>query len=255
MSLNILLIVCTILMATAFSPEANAASANGPVEAPKYMAEESAVDNFDEPNKDPLEKLNRVSHRFNRFVDRLVLRPAAKVYKTATPDIIQIAVSNFFANLNDVSNATNNLLQGKPKAGFSDMGRIIINTTAGVGGLIDPASALGLTKHNEDFGQTLRKWGLPQGPYLVVPFLGPSTITDALSGPVNTALYPVRYLYPIGHRNGLFAADAVIRRSDLLAAEAVVFGEEYLFYREAYLQRRAYLAKDGMVEDAFDDGF
>jgi phospholipid-binding lipoprotein MlaA len=110
-----------------------------------------------------------------------------------------------------------------------------------------------LEKHNEDFGQTLRKWGVPKGPYLVVPFLGPSTITDSVAGPVNTALNPVRYLYPVDHRNIIYGVDAVVSRSELLEAEKAVFGDEYIFYREAYLQRREYLTKDGVVEDAFDD--
>ena len=210
---------------------------------------------FDEGNGDPLRNVNRISHGFNHFADKVALRPLAKGYKKITPNLAQTGVRNFFGNLGDISNSVNNLLQGKIKASLSDLGRILVNTTVGVGGLIDPASAIGLTKHNEDFGQTLRKWGVPQGPYLVLPFLGPTTLTDTLAGPVNTVLNPVRFLYPVDHRNILFGTNAIVRRSELLAAEGVVFGDEYIFYKEAYLQRREFLAKDGKVEDAFDDGF
>jgi len=224
---------------------------NGPIVFGETQTSDDA--DFPETNADPLRGFNRISHGFNNFADKLVLRPLAKGYKTITPKFAQAGVRNFFGNLGDVSNSLNNILQGKVKAGFSDVGRILINTTIGIGGLIDPATSMGLEKHNEDFGQTLRKWGVPKGPYLVVPFLGPSTITDSVAGPVNTALNPVRYLYPVDHRNIIYGVDAVVSRSELLEAEKAVFGDEYIFYREAYLQRREYLTKDGVVEDAFDD--
>lgn len=152
-----------------------------------------------------------------------------------------------------MSNAVNNLLQGKVKASWSGVVRALINTTVDLGGLIDSASTMGLARRNEDFGQTLRKWGVPQGPYLVLPFLAPSTLTDTLAGPINIALNPIRYLHPVDHRNVVFGADAIVRRSELLAVEGIVFGDENVFYREAYRQRGGYFAKDGKVEDAFDD--
>lgn len=222
-------------------------------EAVESSSANDSVDESIQNENDPLRGLNKISHGFNNIADKVVLRPIAKGYKALTPNFVQSGIRNFFGNLGDVNNSANNLLQGKVKAGLSDIGRILINTTLGIGGLIDPASAIGLTRHNEDFGQTLRKWGVPKGPYLVVPFLGPSTLTDTIAGPVNIALNPIRYLYPVDHRNVVFGVDAIVRRSDLLAAEGVVFGDEYIFYREAYLQRREYLAKDGEVEDAFDD--
>ncbi len=250
---NHILVMCMFLVMSALVADVSAAETNSQADRSGY--EDDFDEDFHEGDEDPLGGINRISHSFNDVADKVLLRPIAKGYKTLTPNIAQTGVRNFFGNLGDVSNSVNNLLQGKVKASLSDVGRILINTTVGIGGLIDPASAIGLTKHNEDFGQTLRKWGVPRGPYLVVPFLGPSTITDSLAGPVNTALDPVRYLYPVDHRNVTFGADAVVRRSELLAAEEVVFGDEYIFYREAYLQRREYLAKDGKVEDAFDDGF
>ena len=147
----------------------------------------------------------------------------------------------------------NNLLQGKPVRAVSDLGRIVINTSLGLGGLFDPASGLGLKKHNESFGQTLSVWGVPQGPYLVLPFLGPSTVTDMLARPFDSALDPVRRLYPVDHRNRLLGIKRIDQRADLLAAESVVFGDRYIFLRDAYLQRRNFNVKDGEVEDEFDD--
>ncbi|MEX2327201.1 MAG: MlaA family lipoprotein, partial [Pseudomonadales bacterium] len=136
-----------------------------------------------------------------------------------------------------------------------DLVRIGINSTMGLGGLFDPASNVGLARHNEDFGQTFSVWGAPRGPYLVLPFLGPSTLTDAIGRPFDSALDPVRYYHPVDHRNTLFALDQVRGRAQLLSAEQAVFGDKYLFYRDAYLQRRNYLINDGRVKQDFDDGF
>jgi phospholipid-binding lipoprotein MlaA len=222
---------------------------NNDVDDSDQITEDVSSDN----DGDPLRSVNKVTHGFNSVVDKILLRPLAKGYKTITPKFMQSGVRNFFANLADVNNSVNNLLQGKVKASVSDVSRILVNTTVGIGGLIDPASSMGLARHNEDFGQTLRKWGVPKGPYLVIPFLGPSTLTDFVARRLDPVFDPVRYLYPVDHRNIIFGVNAIVRRSEFLAAEEVVFGDKYIFYREAYLQRREYLAKDGKVEDAFDD--
>ncbi|MCB1646324.1 MAG: VacJ family lipoprotein [Pseudomonadales bacterium] len=204
-------------------------------------------------NPDPWEKMNRVTHQFNDVADRVVLKPLARGYQKITPDPVEQSVGNFFSNLLEVRNIVNNLLQGKLLDALSDTGRLVINTTLGAGGLFDPAQSLGLEKHNEDFGQTLRTWGVPQGPYLVLPFLGPSTLTDAIGRPANSYLDPVRYLHPVDHRNVLMGVEIIDQRAGLLSAESVVFGDQYIFFRDAYLQRRDYLAKDGEVVDDFDD--
>lgn len=202
---------------------------------------------------DPWMGFNKATYRFNEAADRYVLRPVANTYVKVVPGFARQGVGNFFGNLDDVNNSVNNLLQGKPVQAVSDIGRILINTTVGLGGLFDPASGIGLRKHNESFGQTLSVWGVPKGPYLVLPLLGPSTLTDAFSRPVDSALDPVPYLYPVDHRNRLLVTRLVDQRARLFAAESVVFGDRYIFVRDAYLQRREYLAKDGQVEDEFDD--
>jgi len=162
-------------------------------------------------------------------------------------------VGNVFSNLDDVANGVNNLLQGKPLKSLSDLGRILTNTSLGLGGLFDPASGFGLIKHNESFGQTLSVWGVPAGPYLVLPLLGPSTLTDVVSRPFDSRLGPLRYLHPVDHRNLTYGLRLVDQRGSLLAAESLVFGDRYVFLRDAYLQRRNYLVNDGEVEDDFDD--
>ena len=206
-----------------------------------------------EVNLDPLKGMNQVTYRFNNTADKYVLKPIAQGYTRIAPELIRRGISNFFGNLGDLNNGVNNLLQGKPRKGIGDLLRIVVNTTIGIGGLLDPASKMGLAKHTESFGQTLSVWGVPQGPYVVLPFLGPNTVTDALLTPLNPRLDPVRYLYPVDHRNSLFALRAVDDRADLLAAESLVFGDRYIFLRDAYLQRRSYLVLDGEVEDEFDD--
>jgi phospholipid-binding lipoprotein MlaA len=204
-------------------------------------------------NEDPWMGFNQKVQGFNDGADRYFLKPAAKGYEAVLPQFARNGVGNFFSNLDDVTNAVNNTLQGKPLAGVSDVGRILINTTLGIGGLFDPASGIGLTKHNESFGQTLAVWGVPKGPYLVLPLLGPSTLTDALSRPVDSRLDPVRYLHPVDHRNRTMALRLLNQRASLLKAEEAIFGDRYIFLRDAYLQRRNYLVNDGKVKDDFGD--
>jgi phospholipid-binding lipoprotein MlaA len=213
----------------------------------------NAGEDESEVDPDPWRGMNQVTHRFNEHADRLLLKPVAKGYMAIIPGPIRRCISNFFGNLRDVETGVNNLLQGKPGESASDFLRIITNTTIGLGGLFDPASRFGLVKHTEDFGQTLTVWGLPTGPYLVLPFFGPNTLTDALTNPLNPRLDPVRYLYPVDHRNVLFGLRAIDNRAYLLSAETIVTGDRYVFIREAYLQRRNYLVLDGEVEDEFDD--
>ena len=206
-----------------------------------------------EANLDPWKKINQVTHRFNDSADRYVLKPIAKGYVKIVPSPIRRGIKNFFGNLGDVNNGVNNLLQGKPRASASDFFRLVINTTLGIGGLFDPATGLGFAKHNESFAQTFAVWGIPKGPYVVLPLFGSSTFTDALLKPLNPRIDPLRYLYPVHHRNSLFAVRVVDERAGLLAAERIVFGDRYIFFRDAYLQRRNYLVLDGEVEDEFDD--
>ncbi|MCB1691373.1 MAG: VacJ family lipoprotein [Pseudomonadales bacterium] len=212
-------------------------------------------DETDARNPDPWIGLNKRVYAFNEVADKWVTKPIAKGYRAVLPRFVRAGVNNFFENLGDVGNSLNNILQGKVGAGASDIGRIVINTTLGIGGVLDPASDMGLKKHNEDFGQTLQVWGLPRGPYLVIPFLGPSTVTDASGRPLDITLSPVGQLDPVADRNVLRAVSLINDRYQLLSAEKLVFGDKYLFYRDAYLQRREYLVKDGQVKDEFGDDF
>lgn len=202
---------------------------------------------------DPFEGVNRVTYKFNDAIDKVLLKPIARGYQRATPAPVRNMVGNFFGNLGEVRNLVNNMLQGKVDAGFVDAGRLLVNTTIGVGGLFDPASRMGLEESDEDFGQTFRVWGWGNGPYLVIPFLGPSTLVDLAGRPFDAQLNPLRELHPVDHRNTLIGTDLIHTRAELLAAERAAFGDRYIFLREAYLQRRAYVANDGQVADDFDD--
>ena len=202
---------------------------------------------------DPLKDLNQKTHDLNQTLDLQVASPVARFYKRITPDFIEMGVTNFTQNVEDLSIGVNNILQGKIKSGFSDLSRFTINSTIGIAGFLDIASDMGLEKHDEDFGQTLAVWGVPNGPYLVLPGLGPSTMRDTL------AMIPDAFLTPlwlIDHDRtsySLTAIDLIETRARYLGLESVVIGDEYLFYRDAYLQSRQFEIKDGEIEDDFDD--
>ena len=202
---------------------------------------------------DPLKNLNQKTHNLNQTLDLQVASPVARFYKRITPDFIEMGITNFTQNVEDLSIGVNNILQGKIKSGFSDLSRFTINSTIGIAGFLDIASDMGLEKHDEDFGQTLAVWGVPNGPYLVLPGLGPSTMRDTL------AMIPDAFLTPlwlIDHDRtsySLTAIDLIDTRARYLGLESVVIGDEYLFYRDAYLQSRQFEIKDGEIEDDFDD--
>jgi len=212
--------------------------------------------------QDPYERYNRAVYRFNDAVDRAILKPVATGYQKVMPQPVDDSVTNFFSNLDDVVVTLNDLLQGKPKQAASDLSRLVWNSTVGIAGLFDVASHFGLAKHNEDFGQTLGKWGLGPGPYLVLPFLGPSTLRDTAALPVDWVSDPIYYYYP-EDKNGYWKIKTlyyVDKRADLLRASRLVEQaalDEYVFIREAYLQRRQSQVYDGNTPmpdfELFDD--
>ena len=206
-------------------------------------------------DEDPFESVNRGMQTVNDTADRLLIRPIAVGYDKNMPVPVRRLTSNFFGNLIDVGDGVNNLLQGKPKDAVNDVGRVLVNTTIGIGGLFDPATAMGIADHDEDFAQTLAVWGVPRGAYIVLPFFGPSTIRDLFGRSVDVTYDPLRHYYPVSHRNTLFAYSMINTRAAFLGADSVVFGDRYIFFRDAYLQRREFLEKDGMVEDPFGDDF
>lgn len=198
--------------------------------------------------RDPLEGLNRGVLVFNDAVDENLLQPAARLYRNVTPSGLRDSVRNFFGNLDDLYIGANNLLQGKVEEGLGDLMRVAINTTFGLFGIIDWASDMGLDKHNEDFGQTLARWGVGDGAYLVLPLLGPSTLRDTAALPVDWEGDPVLRHTPVDERNALTATRTVARRADLLGASGTLEEaalDRYVFLREAFLQRRRSLVYDG----------
>lgn len=198
--------------------------------------------------RDPLEPLNRGIYEFNDVVDKAVLKPVATGYRDAMPDPVRTAVGNFFSNLDDVLVLLNDLLQFKLDQAASDFSRLIWNTTVGIAGLIDVATPMDMAKHNEDFGQTLGYWGVDNGPYLVLPFLGPSTLRDAVGTAVDSQFDPVVQHTPVPERNSAIAVHSVDTRSRLLDAEEILDEaaiDRYVFLRDAYLQRRRGLVYDG----------
>ncbi|WP_338846186.1 VacJ family lipoprotein [Massilia sp. W12] len=202
--------------------------------------------------RDPLEGFNRAMFNFNDALDRAAIKPAATVYQQVTPQPVQTGVGNFFGNIGDVWTMVNQFLQGKVKHGLNDMMRVAVNSTLGLGGLLDIASEAGLSKHKEDFGQTLGVWGIKSGPYLVLPVFGPSTFRDSLAFGADLAADPWRQVKPRYQRNSGTALRLLDQRASLLDAgnlmeEAAL--DRYEFVRDAYLQRRA-----SMIEQGADAG-
>lgn len=207
-------------------------------------------------SRDSYEAWNRKVFAFNDGLDRILLKPVAKGYLAVTPKPVETGVSNFFSNLGEITNIVNDVLQWKWKQAGNDTGRFLLNSTVGLAGLVDVAQKAGLTKSDgEDFGQTLAVWGVPQGPYLVLPFLGPSSVGNLPAIPVDWYTNPVAYLDPDRDRYLVTAADLVQTRAALLEAEDLISGDRYTFIRDAWLQRREYLINDGKIEDEFGDEF
>ena len=213
-----------------------------------------------EANHDPFEPANRKIYWFNREVDRFVFKPVADAYTFVTPNVVQTGVTNFYQNLVDVNIAVNGFLQGKFKQGFSDTTRILVNSTLGLLGFFDFASGMGFEKHNEDFGQTLAVWGVPEGPYLVLPFFGPYTARDTPGLAVDAVTNPFFYVpnntivIPVG---AVGVVDVRARNEGAIKFVDEAALDPYAFTREAYLQRRAYLIHDGNppTPDLFDEEF
>ncbi len=203
--------------------------------------------------RDPFYDVNRLIFGFNEYLDKLLLRPLAVGYADYVPAPLQSGVTNFFGNIDDLNTFTNNLLQWKIPEAMSDCSRIIINSTVGIGGLIDVASELGLQKHQEDFGQTLAVWGVPSGPYLVLPVFGASSARDAFGLFVDSLLNPIYQVDDEEQRAATFGLERVEWRTGLLPQESLISGDRYLFLREAYVQQREFEIKDGALDDPFGD--
>ena len=215
---------------------------------------------------DPFETFNRGVFAINDGIDKIVLKPIAETYTTLVPNPIDVGVTNFFSNINDIIVVANDLLQLKFKQAISDTSRFAINSTVGLLGFIDVASNFDFPKHSEDFGQTLGFWGLGKGPYLVLPLLGPSSVRDTMGLGADSFLDPRFYVTGSnGVTRAMWASEGINKvdlRADLLAGEEVLDVaalDKYSYLRDAYLARREYLVYDENPplseeeEDIFDD--
>lgn len=206
------------------------------------------------PNpRDPWEPFNRSVSDFNDGLDRVLLKPAATFYREKVPPLVRTGVSNFFNNLSDGWSAVNSLLQFRLQDAEENFARFHVNSMFGVFGVFDVASELNIDRHREDFGQTLGRWGVPAGPYVVLPFFGPSTLRDTVALPVDRRYDLVRYVDPAAARHSLDVLRAVDRRSNLLRIGIVLEEaalDRYSFVRDAHLQRRrAEIFPDGDEQD------
>ena len=204
---------------------------------------------FGEEINDPFEDLNRDIFIFNEKLDEKLLKPAALTYRKVTPQFVRTGVTNFFNNLEEIDTTINQVLQGEIKYAFNDAGRFVINSTIGLFGLIDVASKMGLEKHEEDFGQTLGVWGFDSGPYIMIPFLGPSNPRDLLSRPISSFLSGTFAMEDNDVKITLVGIDALETRERLLDAETLIIGDKYIFVKDAYIQSREYEINNGSTED------
>jgi phospholipid-binding lipoprotein MlaA len=211
--------------------------------------------------KDPFEPFNRSVYKFNDALDKAVLKPVAKGYTAVVPSPGRTMINNFFSNLNDVVVTLNDVLQFKFVQAMSDGGRFLINTTLGAGGIADAASTFGFPKHNEDFGQTLGYWGIESGPYLVLPFFGPSSVRDGVGLYADSITTPTNQIKPSSSRNQTIIFNGVRVRANLLENEQILEEAQldpYAFLRDAYLSHRQTMVYDGhpprpKYEDEEDD--
>jgi phospholipid-binding lipoprotein MlaA len=209
--------------------------------------------------RDPFEGFNRVMFSVNEGID-VVVKPVAQGYDAVVPGAVKTGIGNFFGNIADVWTAVNNLLQGKITEGASDTGRVLVNSTAGIVGLIDVASHLGLEKHAEDFGQTLGKWGVGEGPYLYWPVIGPSNVRDTIGFAADMSVDPIQHIHDVRVRNSLDGVHLIDVRASLLPADKVIEAaafDKYSYIRNAYFQMRRDAVYDGdppPLEDDEDDG-
>lgn len=208
---------------------------------------------------DPLESMNRGIYSFNEGLDEAVFKPVATAYQAVTPRVARAGVTNFFDNLGDAWSFVNNLLQGQGEGAYNSMVRFSVNSVLGIGGLFDIASEAGIERKKQDFGQTLGRWGVPTGPYLVLPFWGPSTVRDTGGMVVDAFGYPANTIDDVRWRNSLYALRVVNRRADLLKAGDVLDSvalDKYSLVRDVYLRSRiggAASGGEGRLENYDDD--
>lgn len=208
---------------------------------------------------DPFEPMNRVIYKFNEIVDDAILKPIAKTYKAVTPDPVETGVSNFFNNVGEINTIANDVLQLKIGQAGYDLTRFAINSTVGCLGIFDVATMIGMKRNKEDFGQTLGYWGISPGPYIVLPFFGPSTLRDApglyVDMKTNESVSPTQTELHHEERQSLTAAEMIDARARLLRATKILdtaAKDPYVFIRESYLQKREHMVTDGKNTEDFE---
>jgi len=198
---------------------------------------------------DPFEPWNRVMFDVNDVVDGKIAKPIAEAYVKYTPELIRRGISTFFGNIEDLFVGINNVLEGDGNRAGDDFGRVLLNSTFGVGGLFDLASMMGIERHNQDFGITFGKWGFPQGPYFFVPLIGPTTLRDGTGTVIRAYLGPTTYIFTyVPVRNVVYGIGALDLRASMLGTESMVDQaalDRYRFIRNAYLRARRYQVYDG----------
>ncbi len=217
-----------------------------------FLVSNQAVADSTEMTPDPWEGFNRKVFVFNDTLDTYTLKPLAKGYRAITPDPVEDGISRMFSNLWEIVNVLNDVLQGKFGQAGNDTGRFLVNTTVGLVGFFDVADNFGLPKNDgEDFGQTLGVWGVGEGPFLMLPLFGPSTLRDGPARIVDGLMIPIYEINHVPTRHAIYGIDVISTRADLLKAEELIKGDKYSFIRDVYFQRREFLLNDGKVEDDF----
>ena len=203
---------------------------------------------------DPFEDINRKVWAFNEFLDNNLAKPTAEIYTSLAPNFVEVGMSNFFRNINELDNTANQLLQGHPVLALNDFTRFLINSTIGIGGFIDVGSRIGLQRHDEDFGQTLGAWGVSTGPFLMLPLYGPTTPRGLAGKSVSSVLGGTFAIEEDDVKLGITALDALETRARYLEVEPLIIGDRYLFIRDSYLQYQEFESSNGLnQEDDFVD--
>ena len=203
---------------------------------------------------DPFEDINRKVWAFNEFLDNNLAKPTAEIYTSLAPNFVEVGMSNFFRNINELDNTANQLLQGHPVLALNDFTRFLINSTIGIGGFIDVGSKIGLQRHDEDFGQTLGAWGVSTGPFLMLPLYGPTTPRGLAGKSVSSVLGGTFAIEEDDVKLGITALDALETRARYLEVEPLIIGDRYSFIRDSYLQYQEFEASNGLnQEDDFVD--
>jgi phospholipid-binding lipoprotein MlaA len=203
--------------------------------------------------EDPFEPLNRRIFEFNEGADAILLKPVAEVYDSIIPAPMRQGFENIYDNLSDVNGALNATLQGRPQRAVNNSGRVLLNTTIGIFGLFDVASHMGIERYETDFGHTMARWGVPEGPYVMVPFLGPRTMRSGFGDGIDSFISAQDALFEDEVTWGARGWSSLEFRAQLLEAEELITGDRYVFIRDAYLQSREALVNDGVVVDSFSD--